>query len=182
MLRRLRKRDNAPLWQKAAGMMPLCLRIKSLQRSNARFQPSSSTNVPSIRRFIDISLPQRKHFGMSFSGTVISGAVRPAASTDSPFSANSYPCALIMRRTVSMTSGQHFSHMAVLLTFSDPSGQHFSHTALLLTFSAISGQHFSHTALLLTFSVPSGQHLRHMAALLTFSDPPVSICAIWLLC
>ena len=50
-----------------------------------------------------------------------------------------------------LLAGQHFGHIAVLLTFLTPSGQHFKYIAVLLTFLAPSGQHFGHMAVLLTF-------------------------------
>ena len=70
-----------------------------------------------------------------------------------------------------LLAGQHFRHIAVLLTFLALSGQHFRHIAVLLTFLAPSGQHFGYIAVLLTFLAPSGQHFRHMAVLLTFLAP-----------
>ena len=51
-----------------------------------------------------------------------------------------------------LLAGQHFGHIAVLLTFLAPSGQHLGHIAILLTFLVFPGQHFRHIAVLLTFS------------------------------
>ena len=68
-----------------------------------------------------------------------------------------------------LLAGQHFGHIAALLTFSAITGQHFAHMVVLLTFLAPSGQHFGYIAVLLTFSALTGQHFAHLIVLLTFS-------------
>ena len=70
-----------------------------------------------------------------------------------------------------LLAGQHFRHIAVLLTFLAPSGQHFEHIVILLTFPALAGQHFAHLVVLLTFLMLSGQHFGYIAVLLTFLAP-----------